>query len=68
MDEDAAAALGAVGDAQAVDARRVALEVARERIMGALSCSIRTVSWLSVEAVACRLGSVSADDTGSMGS
>ena len=32
VDEDAAAALGAVGDAQAVDARRVAVEVARERI------------------------------------
>ncbi len=34
VDEDAAAALRAVGDAQAVDARRVALEVARERIVG----------------------------------
>ena len=32
MHEDAAAALGAVGDGQAVDARRIAQEVARERI------------------------------------
>ncbi len=33
VDQDAAAALGTVGDGQAVDARRVAPEVARERIV-----------------------------------
>ena len=39
--EDAAAALRAVGDGHAVDARRVALEVARERVAvtGCRSCS-----------------------------
>ncbi len=36
VDEDAAAALGAVGDAQAVNARRVALEVAGEPIVALL--------------------------------
>ena len=36
--EDAAAALRAVGDAQAIDARRVALEVARERVCAYCCC------------------------------
>ena len=32
VDENAAAALGTVGDQQAIDPRRIALEVARERV------------------------------------
>ena len=49
VDEDAAAALRAVADAQAVNARRVAPEVARERVVG--RCGVGA-------ATACRAGAV----------